>query len=240
MTMELLEMRLRSLERRNARLKTAVMLVAVLAVGANILSVSGNLWADLPEPFWADAPQQQMVQDTVKAHRIEVVDTDGKVLAVLGKLTDRLNRTSTGLALVSNDRQVVRLTLDSDSDGSLNHATLTVSDPKDAEQKELFRAGVTSASEGIGLFPGLLFEYRDYFTRMEPDGLRIAVKTEQDTPYADVISVRANEDGSAMLSLGGLFKPFKIRAIAEADKPRLELEKGEGKKRKMKTYGLAP
>jgi hypothetical protein len=237
--MELLEVRLRSLERRNARLKTAVMLVAVLAVGTNILGVSENLWADLPEPFWADAPQQT-VQDTVRAHRIEVVDTDGKVLAVLGKLTDRLNRTSTGLALVSNDKQVVRLTLDSDSDGSLNQATLTVSDPKDAEQKELFRAGVTSASEGIGLFPGLLFEYRDYFTRMEPDGLRIAVKTEQDTPYADVISVRANEDGSAMLTLGGLFKPFKIRAIAEADKPRLELEKGEGKKRKMKTYGLAP
>jgi hypothetical protein len=239
MTMQLLEVRLRSLERRNARLKTAVMLVAVLAVGTNILSVSENLWADLPEPFWADAPQQT-VQDTVRAHRIEVVDTDGKVLAVLGKLTDRLNRTSTGLALVSNDKQVIRLTLDSDSDGSLNQATLTVSDPKDAEQKELFRAGVTSASEGIGLFPGLLFEYRDYFTRMEPDGLRIAVKTEQDTPYADVISVRANEDGSAMLTLGGLFKPFKIRAIAEADKPRLELEKGEGKKRKMKTYGLAP
>jgi hypothetical protein len=239
MTMELLEVRLRSLERRNARLKTAVMLVAVLAVGTNILSVSENLWADLPEPFWADAPQQT-VQDTVRAHRIEVVDTDGKVLAVLGKLTDRLNRTSTGLALVSNGKQVIRLTLDSDSDGSLNQATLTVSDPKDAEQKELFRAGVTSASEGIGLFPGLLFEYRDYFTRMEPDGLRIAVKTDQDTPYADVISVRANEDGSAMLTLGGLFKPFKIRAIAEADKPRLELEKGEGKKRKMKTYGLAP
>src|SRR6476660_5895378 len=158
MTMELLEVRLRSLERRNARLKTAVMLVAVLAVGTNILSVSENLWADLPEPFWADAPQQT-VQDTVRAHRIEVVDTDGKVLAVLGKLTDRLNRTSTGLALVSNDKQVIRLTLDSDSDGSLNQATLTVSDPKDAEQKELFRAGVTSASEGIGLFPGLLFEY---------------------------------------------------------------------------------
>jgi hypothetical protein len=239
MTMQLLEVRLRSLERRNARLKTAVMLVAVLAVGTNILSVSENLWADLPEPFWADAPQQT-VQDTVRAHRIEVVDTDGKVLAVLGKLTDRLNRTSTGLALVSNGKQVIRLTLDSDSDGSLNQATLTVSDPKDAEQKELFRAGVTSASEGIGLFPGLLFEYRDYFTRMEPDGLRIAVKTDQDTPYADVISVRANEDGSAMLTLGGIFKPFKIRAIAEADKPRLELEKGEGKKRKMKTYGLAP
>ena len=239
MTMELLEVRLSSLERRNARLRIAVMLVAVLAVGATLVSVSENLWADLPEPFWADAPQQT-VQDTVRAHRIEVVDTDGKVLAVLGKLTDRLNRTSTGLALVSNDKQVIRLTLDSDSDGSLNQATLTVSDPKDAEQKELFRAGVTSASEGIGLFPGLLFEYRDYFTRMEPDGLRIAVKTEQDTPYADVISVRANEDGSAMLTLGGLFKPFKIRAIAEADKPRLELEKGEGKKRKMKTYGLAP
>jgi hypothetical protein len=238
MTMELLEARLHSLERRNARLKIVVMLVAVLAVGTNIVSVSGNLWADLPEPFWADAPQL-MVQDTVKAKRFEVVDTDGKVLAVLGKLTDRLNRTSTGLALVSNDKQVVRLTLDAESDGSLNHATLTVSDPKDAEQKELFRAGVTSASEGIGLFPGLLFDYREYFTRMEPDGLRIAVKTDKDE-YAEAISLRANEDSSATLSLGGFFKPFRVRVIAEADKPRLVLEKGEGKNRKMKTYGLAP
>jgi hypothetical protein len=238
MTMELLELRLHSLERRNARLKIVIMLVAVLAVGANVVSVSENLWADLPEPFWADAPQQ-MVQDTVRAHRIEVVDSDGKLLAVLGKLADRLNGTSTGLALVSNDKQVVRLMLDSESDGSLNHATLTISDPKDAEQKELFRAGVTSASAGIGLFPGLLFEYREYFTRIEPDGLRIAVKTEKDD-YAEAISLRANEDSSAMLSLGGFFKPFKVRAIAEADKPRLVLEKGEGKNRKIKTYGLAP
>ena len=238
MTMELLEVRLRSLERRNARLRIAVMLVAMLAVGATLVSVSENLWADLPAPFWADAPQL-MVQDTVKTKRIEVVDTDGKLLAVLGKLTDDFNRTSTGLALVSNDKQVVRLTLDSDSDGSLNHATLTVSDPKDAEQKELFRAGVTSVGEGIGLFPGLLFENRDYFTRMELDGLKIAVKTEKDE-YAEAISLRANEDSSATLTLGGLFKPFKVRAIAEADKPRLVLEKGEGKNRKIKTYGLTP
>jgi len=239
MTMESFEVRLRSLERRNARLKIVVMFVAVLAVEANLVSLSENLWADLPAPFWADAPQT-MLQDTVRAKRIEVVDEDGKLLAVLGKLTDGFNRTSTGLALVSNDKEVVRLTLDSASDGSLNHATLTVSGPKDAEQKELFRAGVTSAGQGIGLFPGLLFEYREYFTRIEPDGLKIAVKTEKDEYAAEAISLRANEDSSATLTLGGLFKPFKIRAIAEADKPRLVFEKGEGKNRKIKTYGLAP
>ena len=237
MTMELLELRVSNLERRDARLKMVVVLAAMLVVAISFLSVSENLWADLPEPFWADAPQ---VQDTVRAKRIEVVDADGKVLAVLGKLTDRFNRTSTGLALISNDKEVVRLTLDSDSDGSLNRGTLTVTDPKDAEQKELFRAGVISGSEGIGLFPGLLFEYRDYFTRMEPDGLRIAVNTQNDAPFAETISLRADEDGSATLTLGGLFKPFKVSAIAEPDKPRLVLEKGEGKKRKMKTYGLTP
>ena len=75
MTMELLEVRLRSLERRNARLRIAVMLAAVLAVGATLVSLSENLWADLPAPFWADAPQL-MVQDTVKTKRIEVVDED--------------------------------------------------------------------------------------------------------------------------------------------------------------------
>jgi len=228
MTMESLELRLHSLERRNARLKSVVLLAVVLALGANFTNVSENLWAGPPHPA---------VQDTVRANRIEVVDKDGKLLAVLGKLTDRFNQTSTGLALVSNDKQVVRLTLDSNRDGSLNHGTLTVSNPKDAEQKQLFSAGVSAYTEGVGLVPELQLEQRESksSTTVGPAGLTVFVNDGERTSAA-AISLQANEDHSAKLELGGLFKPFKVRAIAEPDKPRLEVEKDK----KITTYGFVP
>src|SRR5262249_22259036 len=128
MTMELLELRLRSLERRNARLKLVVLLVAVLAVGAILTNVSENLWADTPA-----------VQDTVRANRIEVVDTDGKLLAVLGKLTGDEFYTTAGLSLISNEKQVAQLAQTTYRDGSSGGAELRVFNPKD--EKQLFSAG---------------------------------------------------------------------------------------------------
>jgi len=230
MTMELLELHLHNLERRNARLKVAVLLVAALAVGANLISVSQNLWA-----AFLDEP---VVQDTVRANRIEVVDGDGKLLAVLGKLPSDEFRTTTGLALFVNDKQVLELALTkSNSDGSLGSTGLRISDPTD--EKRLFSAGVDDFSGGIGLFPTLQLVHRDakFRSRVDPLGLNVFVQT-GDRMGEAAISLYAQDDLSATLMLGGLLKPFKVRAIAEPDKPRLVLEKGEGKNRKVKTYGL--
>ncbi len=228
MTMEVLELRLRSLERRSARLKIVVLLAVVLAVGATLTSVSENLWADPPRP---------VVQDTVRANRIEVVDRDGKLLAVLGKLIapEPVNQTTTGLALVSNDKQVVRLALTkSDRDGSLSSAELRVSNPEDA--KQLFSAGVVEFSH-IGLVPEVRLDQRESksSTTVDPNGLRVSVKIDELTS-AEAISLHAKEDHSATLSLGGLFRPFKVRAIAESDKPRFEVAKGG----EIKTFGFVP
>lgn len=227
MTMELLELRLRSLERRNARLKFVLLLVVALTLGATLISVSENLWADLPPPA---------VQDTVRANRIEVVDTDGKLLAVLGKLTSDEFRTTNGLALLSNDKQVIQLALTkSNKDGSLSSADLEVFNPEDA--KRLFSAGVANRTEGIGLTPDVRLEQREskFSTMVDPNGLSIFVKAGERSSEA-AISLYAGEDHSGTFSLGGLFKPFKVRAIAESDKPRIEVEK-DGQ---IKTFGFVP
>jgi len=228
MTMELLELRLRSLERRNARLKLVVLLVAVLAVGAILTNVSENLWADTPA-----------VQDTVRANRIEVVDTDGKLLAVLGKLTGDEFHTTAGLSLISNEKQVAQLAQTTYRDGSSGGAELRVFNPKD--EKQLFSAGVGNYSGGVGLLPVLELNQRDskFGTRLDPSGLNVYVKiAELENSSAAAISLYAKENHSATLMLGGS-KPFKVRAIAESDKPRFEVENGEGKNRKITTYGLA-
>jgi hypothetical protein len=230
MTIELLELRLRSLERWNARLKVAVLLVAVLAVGMNLTSMSENLWA-----AFLDEP---VTQDTLRANRIEVVDGDGRLLAVLGKLPSGEFGTTTGLALFFNDKQVLELALTkSILDGSLASTGLRISNP--ADEKPLFSAGVEDFSGGVGLFPTLQLAHRDskFRSRVDPLGLNVFVQTGDRTGEA-AISLYAQDDLSATLMLGGLFKPFKVRAIAEPDKPRLVLEKGEGKNRKIKTYGL--
>jgi len=228
MTMESLEVRLRSLERRNARLKIVVLLAAMFTIAVNLISLSENLWA---------VPSRPEIQDIVRAQRIEIVDTDGKLLAVLGKLTDRHKQTSTGLALVSNDKHVLQLAMRSRDDGSLSFAEFAIINPEDVNERELFSAGVSRMSHGVGLVPKLAFYDREakFITMLDPSGLSVSVKM-QDLSYAGAISLRANEDHSASLSLGGLFKPFNLRAIAESDKPRLELEK-DGQ---IKTFGFGP
>lgn len=191
-------------------------LVIVPAVAAILATVSSNLWADAPQPA---------VQEIVRAHRIEVVDAGGTLLAVLGTLTDRFNQTSTGLALVSNEKHVLRLAMRSFNDGSLDSAKLNIVDPEDMKESMLFEAGVTHYTHGVGLVPELQLNDREskYMMKVDPNSLGVAVHIDN-LSYASALSLRAEKDHSATLSLGGLFKPFKVRAIAEADKPRFEVE----------------
>ncbi len=217
MTMEALELRLRTVERRNTRLKILVLLAAMFSLAVSLISLSENLWAVPPRPD---------IHETIRAHRLEIVDTQGKLLAVLGQLTDRFQQTSTGLALLSNDKQVLRLATRSMNDGSLGSAKLTVINPEVVEDDELFSAGVARSSHGVGLVPKLDLNDRESKYRMSVDanGMSVSVHVEERS-YASALSLRADKDHSATLSLGGLFKPFQLRAIADADKPRLEVEK---------------
>lgn len=165
----------------------------MFAVGANCISVAGNLSADT---------LRMEVHETVRAHRIGMVETDGKVLAVIGKLTDRHKQTSTGLALVSNDTQVLRLAMKSRDGGSLSFAEFTVSNPEDVNENELFSAGVSRMSHRVGFVPKLTFHDREgkFITMLDRDGLSVSVKTE-DLSYAGAISFHANEDHSATRSV---------------------------------------
>lgn len=231
MTIESLERRLHSLEQRNARLQIVVLPVVLLAVGAIFTSVSETLWA---------GPSSVAVQDTVRAKRIEVIDTDGTLLTVLGKLSDGQYSSTAGLALVSHDKHVVQLALTkSKSDGSVSSADLEVYNPED--ENRLFSAGVGYGSEGVGFHPQIQLVQREgkYMMWVDSYGLNVFVKSREKSSAA-AISLLAKEDHSAELMLGGLFKPFKVRAIAEADNPRIEVQKGPENNSALKTFGFAP
>ncbi len=216
MTIEILKFRLRTVERRSARLSMVLFLAIVPAVAAILATVSSNLWADAPQPA---------VHDIVRAHRIEFVAAGGKLRAGLRTLNDRSNQTSTGLALVSNGKDVLRLVMRSFNDVSLNSANLIIVDPEDMRE------------HAVRSRPDPLHPWRWISPRTPTRWPRIEVHNEggseqpgvavhiDNLSYASAPLLHAEKDHSATLSRGRIFKPFSLRAIAEADKPRFEVEK---------------
>jgi hypothetical protein len=181
----------------------------------------------------------ETVQQVVKTKRLEVLDTQGKVVAVIGEVplstTTASDDKAHGFVLMSGDgKQVARLAMrKSSNSNAVGYAGLEVFDPEGG--KKLLFAGAGVASGGIGRLARINLDDRQgvFGFDIMPNSLGISVKI-REGESAQAVSLYAKQDHSAKLSLGGMFEPFGAEIVAEGKSPRLEIAKGT----QTKTFGF--
>ncbi|MEX1026755.1 MAG: hypothetical protein WD049_01925 [Candidatus Paceibacterota bacterium] len=145
---------------------------------------------------------QTAVLDVVRANRFELVSTDGKVLAVLGKVKkhpfdSEVVGDGIGLALLDNDgRPQVRLCADN-HDGLITSQGLTI---YDISGKYRVNVGASAGGGGLGMKQGTNSKFEMFIAAHSPI-LRFTDKDEKQRVFVGLDTFQlAAADGSVLFN----------------------------------------